>query len=195
MSESALERDATPLLVLVSGAPGSGKTTLASKVAVSLNVFHLERDEIWDGLRFTSGRGTGAQVPHGIAVWYETIALLMTRGVSLVADGTLYRNEDEQNVAKLLRLGDVVNVHCRCAESVARFRMHKQRDGVNAEELRALVSRVESIQAMVTEPLMLGCRSVVVDTTAAYDPSLIDLIHQITALSESTPPAEQRAHG
>jgi predicted kinase len=181
VSEGDRQRHAVPLLVLVRGAPGSGKTTLASEIAGSLKVFHLERDDIWDGLRFTSARGTGGRVAHGVAVWYETIALLMSRGVSLVADGTLYRDEDEQKVATLLPLGDVVNVHCRCGEPVARYRARKQRDGVSGEELRALTSRIESIYERVTEPLMLDCRSVVVNTTAGFEPELADILQQITS--------------
>jgi len=131
-----------PLLILVSGAAGSGKTTLARQLAARLDVFHLERDALWDGLRFSTARSAGARTPHGIPVWYETIALLMRNSVSLVADGTLYRGEDEENVADVMAFGDVVNVYCRCDDHVTRYSSRKQLDGASDIELNALIARV-----------------------------------------------------
>jgi predicted kinase len=97
----AISRQTTgtaPLLVLVSGAPGSGKTTLAIEIAQALGLFQLHRDGIWDGLRFTAARGRGEPLAHGVDVWYAAMALLLKSGVSLVADGTLYRGWDESNI-------------------------------------------------------------------------------------------------
>jgi predicted kinase len=165
-----------PLLVLVSGAPGSGKTTLAGRIADSVGLFHLHRDGIWDGLRFTSARGQGEAVGHGVEVWYSMLALLMRHGVSVVADGTLYRGEDEQNVAAVLQFGEVINLHCHCADSVERYRARQQIKGATDVRLASLMARVESIQDRVTEPLSLGCPSIAIDTTDGYDPPLDQLI-------------------
>jgi adenylate kinase family enzyme len=42
-----------PLLVLISGVPGGGKTTLARSLADHLIVPHLNKDVVRDGLWFT----------------------------------------------------------------------------------------------------------------------------------------------
>lgn len=160
----------------MSGAPGSGKTTLARELAAGLRIFHLHRDGIWEGLRFTARRGSGGEVPHGVHVWYATLSLLLRSRVSVVADATLYRGWDEDNARPLLALGDVVNVHCRSDDATARFAAREHREGTPASEVAALVARVEEYGDRVIEPIDLDCRRYLVDTTAGYDPPLADLL-------------------
>ena len=167
------------LLVLVSGAPGAGKTTLAREIAHALRLFHLHRDGIWDGLRFTAARGRGERLAHGVDVWYAAMTLLLGSGVSLVADGTLYRDWDEANVRPLLGLGEVVNVHCRADEAIGRYRARHEREGTSVDELSALVARVEAEQHRVVEPLGLGCPCLEVDTGDGYDPPLPDVLRAL----------------
>lgn len=169
-------RSRLPLLLLISGAPGSGKTTLASELARHLRLFHLHRDGIWDGLRFTAARGSDDRLPHGVEVWYATASLLLRSGVSLVADGTLYRGWDEGKVRPLLDLGEVVNVHCQARGALDRFAARLRCQGGSEDVVSAMVARAAGEQDRTREPLELGCRRYLVDTTAGYVPSLDDLV-------------------
>jgi 2-phosphoglycerate kinase len=45
-----------PLVVYVGCAPGSGKTTLAQKIAQELYIPHISSDRVHGGVRFTEGK-------------------------------------------------------------------------------------------------------------------------------------------
>lgn len=166
-----------PLLVLVSGAPGSGKTTLAKKLAAALGLPHLNRDEIWSGLRFTIRRGAPESIrPRGIVAEYGAIEHLLAIGVSLVADGTMYRDEFEPHVRRLCDLGEVVNVHCRSTQAADRYRAREQARKQPDTEFDRKMERLPEIWPLVVDPLDLSCRLIEVSNESGYDPTVEEIV-------------------
>jgi hypothetical protein len=84
----------SPRIVLVSGAPGSGKTTLGRRLADALSVPHVNKDRIREGLWLTdpSIARDGDRI---WGIWMSSVRLLLAAGVFVVVDQTLYRGKSE----------------------------------------------------------------------------------------------------
>ncbi len=170
------DRRALPLLVLISGAPGSGKSTLAAELAAALGLPRLSRDELWSGLRFTHARGAPAIVAsRGITAEFGALEHLLAVGVSVVADGTLYRGEMEGSIRRLCDLADVVNLHCMCSVALDRYRQRQLSSGVAADVVDATVNDLAAKRDQFTSPLDLACRQIVVSNEARFDPPVDEL--------------------
>jgi predicted kinase len=112
----------SPRIVLISGAPGSGKTTLGRHLADALSVPHVNKDRIREGLWLTdpSLARDGDRIWN---IWMSSVRLLLTAGVSVVVDQTLYRGRSEADLcSQLLPLGRAVNVHTRSRLTDSRSR-------------------------------------------------------------------------
>ena len=155
-----------PLLVIVSGAPGSGKTTMAARLARELRLPHHNRDLVRDGLWMTDG--DDAAVPTGRAwdVWLAGVQHYLDAGVSLVIDQTFYRGRSDVTLrSELVPRSLAVNVHLMADNATERWCRRIEREGRWGPDRGAAVARVEEIQPLVREPLDFGCPQLVVDTT------------------------------
>ena len=169
-----------PLAVLVSGAPGAGKSTLADALAVGLDLPVVHKDQLVHGTWRTRGRALALGAP-GVEPFYETMELWASLGVSFVAEQTFYRGVSEPDVA--LRLAPrcvLVNVHCRSTHAMARFERRMRDDPLCGEaRLRKLRPLAERLQSELSEPLAFGCPLIVVDTDDGYTPTLQAVLERI----------------
>lgn len=176
-----------PLLIFVSGAPGSGKTTLAHKIAEYLRLPHIPRDEILRGLEMTAG-GKIDRGGRGIEVYYRALTTMLDEGVSLVTDGTIYKGVSEKDITD--HLGSravVINVHARAKNEHERFvEREKQRAGWSHEWLMPHKARLDEIYDQVVEPLALDVPLIEVDATNGYDPPLEEVVRRIREIYQDT---------
>jgi AAA domain len=180
VEQQAAAPDRAPLSVLVSGAPGAGKSTLATALGAALDVPVLHKDQLVHGMWRTRGRAMNLGAP-GVEPFFRTMELWSELGVSFVAEQTFYRGVSEPDVARRLAPRCfLVNVHCRSRYALERFARRMRDDPLCGEaRLRALLPLAESLQRDLDEPLNLACPLIVVDTDDGYEPALDAVIRQI----------------
>jgi predicted kinase len=149
-----------PLLVLVMGKPGSGKSILALALgrAEQLGLPVLSRDAIKAGMVETwafahpGADRTGIEtderratlVPQSFDSFYQTIARWLDAGISLIAEYGFDRRT-EPALAPILAGATVVVVHCEAPDAVCqqRFIRREQRDGkIRPDRLAAIPAQI-----------------------------------------------------
>ena len=168
-----------PLLVLVSGAPGSGKTSLAAALAARLDVLHVNRDAVLNGLRLTIDRGAPASLSgRGVAATFGALEHLSAAGVSLVADGTLFPDM-AASVRRLRDFAEVVNVHCSASDWRRRFDERQRSRGAGDGDLARWDALFDEWGRSIVDPLDLSCARIEVRTDEGYDPTVDEVIERL----------------
>src|ERR1044071_914919 len=111
-----------PALIVVTGRPGAGKTTLAHALARAVRCPAVCRDEIKEGLVCTAGDGgdLGADLQrHATDTFFEALALLLGRGVTVVAEAAFQDRVWAPRLQPLRELARVRVVLCEVAPELA----------------------------------------------------------------------------
>ena len=181
MGEGGATRPA--LAVVISGAPGSGKTTLARLLGDRMGIPHLNKDTFTESL-LRSGMPRDEANVQAFRVVYGTARTWLSSSTSLVMDMTMYPDYWPAEVVSLRPHGTVVHVHCRARDSLQRWE-RKMRDRLSAEVAEEAIVRLRYVQEIATEPLDFDCPRIDVDTSDGYEPGLDDLVGRIEALHAS----------
>ena len=173
------------IFVLVSGKPETGKSILAQQLTsegtlwLPAVVCDLQRNGIRTTMTAQSTPPAARPGKEAVDLFYDTIAFLLARGVSLIAELSLRRGLDEARVAALLPRCRVWNVHCVVDSAVARQRfLDRQavRGGVDPANPIATSMRDGTFDWLVFAPLDLPLPRLLVDTSVGYAPTLVEIL-------------------
>ncbi|MEU4120449.1 AAA family ATPase [Kitasatospora sp. NPDC028055] len=164
---------------MVSGGPGSGKTTLAHSLAHALGCPAVVRDELKEGLVHA---GTRTPTPD-LAVrdaFFGVLGVLVDAGISVVAEAAYQDHLWRPGLTPLAARTDLRVVHCRVAPALARRRIAERlaAGGHRAAHAdHALLATPPGPGNLIDDftPLSLPVPQLHVDTTDGYHPPLADI--------------------
>ncbi|MBW4665423.1 MAG: ATP-binding protein [Chroococcus sp. CMT-3BRIN-NPC107] len=174
-----------PLLIVVTGCPGSGKTTLAHTLARKIGCPTICRDEIKEGFVNTmqsSHESLGKDVNQGIyATFFEILDFLLSKQITLVAEAAFQHNLWVAPLERLLQTSQIKIVVCTVDPHLARTRFI-QRGLSDPNRLRfhgdwGVRAAQKGIELPLGnyEPPLLPIPTLEVDTSDGYRPNLNDI--------------------
>lgn len=123
-------RDTTlPLLAIVTGRPGSGKTTIARELADALRCPLVSRDRLKEGALHTIGLDHAADPDLARSIFeafFGQIEWLLRRNISVVAEAAFQQKVWDPNLTSFRELADVRIIVCDVSIEVARQRRHER---------------------------------------------------------------------
>jgi predicted kinase len=173
-----------PTLVVVSGPPGSGKTTLAHEIARTIGCPAICRDEIKEGMAhaapgFVPGPGDDLTM-RTLPAFFGVLELLLTAGVTTVAEAAFQDRIWRPRLTPFLSLARFRIVHCTVDAEVAFERILRRGAdstvrGAHADPGPAdAADRIRRHRAFGR--VSLDAPSIEVDTASGYQPGMDQIV-------------------
>jgi predicted kinase len=164
-----------PSLIVVTGPPGAGKTTLAHTLAPMIRCPALIRDELKEGFVITGHDLPPHMTANGLVsdTFFQAIDLLLRNGITIVAEAAFQHHVWQPKLEPLQARAHIRMVVCALPPSLARARFI-QRSAVDPE--RARFHGDQAVPRSTYEPPHLAIPTLIVDTSDGYRPTLETIV-------------------
>jgi predicted kinase len=173
-----------PLLVVVTGKPASGKSTLAHILSKELKCPLISRDELKEGYINTIGiehsntdNSTGLHIYN---TFFEIINLLISKGISIIIEAAFQDKLWKPKLPDLSNKANIKIIICNTPTAKNRFIDRLQSDpsrdkfhGDNSLKERG------GLLTDTYEPVHMNAPTLEVDTTENYNPDISEIIRFI----------------
>ena len=168
-----------PTLVVVSGPPRTGKTTLAHAIARAVPCPAICRDEIKEGMVHAHGGLFQAErgdplTQRTLPLFFDVLRMLLAERVTVVAEAAFQNLRWRQGLEPLTDLARLRVVQCHTKPAVAKDR-RRLGESAHAAFLGEEIEDWEQAFASF-DRLSVPAPSIDVDTTAGLVPDLEDII-------------------
>lgn len=168
-----------PFLLIVTGRPASGKSTLAHLLSKQINCPLLSRDELKEGyintVNITHAEADDSVAQHIYDTFFEAIELFITKGISIIAEAAF---QDKLWKSKLLNLSGkaaikiiicTTNLDILNSRFINRLLNNPNREKYHGDKEMNLINGDYT-------PVNMDVPTLEVDTTENYDPNLQEII-------------------
>jgi predicted kinase len=169
----------TPTLVVVSGPPWTGKTSLAHAIARAIPCPAVCRDEIKEGMVHAVGDGFQAAsgdplTQRTLPVFFDVLGTLLTAGVTTVAEAAFQDPLWRHGLEPLLGRARLRIVQCHADPAVGRERRRLAAAGGQTAHARIIGDEIEDWREAYAsfDRLSLPAPSIDVDTSDGYVPGI-----------------------
>jgi predicted kinase len=180
-------------LIIVNGAPASGKSSLAESLGEQLGFPTITRDAIKESLVDSLGAPDETTLHELGAAAYSVLSVIVDRllqaGVSIVIESNFSHGVGERDLLPFLQRARAMQIICEAPADVLvdRYRERDEQGERHPGHQEATPETLEDLETSIVDgrydPLKLDIPLIRVDTTDGFDPTIEELVAMVQSMT------------